>query len=310
MTKERKYFYIINHPKGEKELCDLEIKSLFNIKLEGKKFFSEIYVNPTRSPYIKEALSIIYEEDSLEEIVNNIKRDNLSYDDFKVWYIKQEEGNVPYDERLNALREIGLVINGEPNIHEPKVNIGVTVINNKWFLGIYEKNDCKWHIHDKKPRSYSNSIGIRTARALVNIAIGNNLDTKLVDPCCGVGTVVLEALSMGVDVKGYEIRWQIARDAKENLRFFGYDEVIQCGDMHKIEEKYDVAIIDLPYGLFTPVTLEEQTNIINSARKIADKLVLVTFEDMDKYIEDAGFKIIDRARVCKGKFIRYINVCC
>lgn len=310
MIKEKKYFYMINYPKGEKELCELEMKSLFNIKLEGKKFFSHIYVNPTRSPFIKEGLSIIYEEDSLEKIINNIKRDNLSYDDFKVWYIKQEEGNVPYNERLMALREVGLVITGEPNIHEPKINIGVTVINNKWFLGIYEKNDFKWHIHDKKPRSYSNSIGIRTARALVNIAVGNNLEINLVDPCCGVGTVILEALSMGINVKGYELRWQIARDAKENLKFFGYDEVIQCGDMHKIEEKYDVAIIDLPYGLFTPVTLKEQIDIIKSARKITDKLILVTFEDMDKYIEDSGFRIIDKAKVCKGKFIRYINVCC
>ena len=35
-------------------------------------------------------ISIIYEEDSLEQIVKKIVEDKLSYDDFKVCYIKVE----------------------------------------------------------------------------------------------------------------------------------------------------------------------------------------------------------------------------
>lgn len=48
---------------------------------------------------------------------------------------------------------------------------------------------------------------------------------------------------------------------KKNLEFFGYKNVITSGDMHNIEEKYDVAIIDLPYGVFTSTTLEEQATL-------------------------------------------------
>ena len=76
-----------------------------------------------------------------------------------------------------------------------------------------------------------------------------------------------------------------------------------------IEEKYDVVIIDIPYGLFKPTTLKEQTDIIKTARKIADKLVIVTFEDMDKYIKGVGFNILDTCYVSKGKFVRYISIC-
>jgi len=79
--------------------------------------------------------------------------------------------------------------------------------------------------------------------------------------------------------------------------------------MRDIKEKYDAAIIDLPYGLFTPTTLKEQTDIINYSRKIANKLVLITFEDMDEYIKSAGFKIIDSSFVCKGNFKRFVRVC-
>ena len=129
MIKENKYFYVVNYPQYEKDLCKLEIKSLFNLELEGKTFFSKKYITPTRSPFIKESLAIIYEEESLDKIIENIKRDNLSYKDFKVCYIRLDKNEISYEERLNAMREIGLVINGEPDIKNPKITLGVICIN-------------------------------------------------------------------------------------------------------------------------------------------------------------------------------------
>lgn len=305
----RKYYYSINYPKFEEELCKLEMECLFNDIPNEKYIFSDFCINPSRSPFIKDRISIIYEEDSLEKIVQKIINDKLSYDDFKVCYIKVENTDVSYEERLTSLSKIGFVITGQPSIHNPKVLIGVSKVKGRWIMGEYERNDFEWHIHDKKPYSYSNSLGLRVARALVNIAVKNNLDCKLIDPCCGVGTVLIEALSMGIKVKGYEINKHIAENAKKNLEFFGYENVVECRNMHTIEEKYDVAIIDLPYGLFTVTTLEEQVALIKTARRITKKLVLVTFENMDEHIIHSGFNIIKKSYVCKGKFKRYINIC-
>ena len=61
-------------------------------------------LDPSRSPFIKDIISIIYEEDSLEEIVRKIIEDKLSYDDFKVCYIKREDGDVNYEERLKSCK--------------------------------------------------------------------------------------------------------------------------------------------------------------------------------------------------------------
>jgi tRNA G10 N-methylase Trm11 len=254
-------------------------------------------------------ISIMYDEESLEEIIDKVIEDKLYYEDFKICYIRLENGDISYKERLRSMREIGLVIGGECEIHNPKVTFGVTKVDGRWIFGKYERNDYEWHIHDKKPCSYSNSLSLRVARALVNIAVKNNLDCKLIDPCCGVGTVVIEALSMGIDVKGYEINKSIAGNARINLEFFGYENVITYGDMHDIEEKYDVAIIDLPYGLFTVTTIEEQTALMKTARRITNKLIIVTFEDMDKHIIEAGFNITNKCCVSKGKFKRYISIC-
>lgn len=287
----------------------MEMDSFFNMKPFKKQFFANKYINPSRSPFIKEVIKIKYVENSIEEILLNIKSDNLAYENFKVCFMKSEDNTVGYKERINSIKEIGYIIKGEADIHNPEIIFGLCKVGDKWIFGEYYRNDFKWHIHDKKPYSYSNSLSLRVARALVNISVGNNINQKFIDPCCGIGTVIIEALSMGINAHGWEINDNIAENAQKNLEFFGYDNVIVNGDMTTIKDKFDVAIIDMPYGLFTPITKEEQVAIINSARRITNKLIIVTFEDMSEVIKKSGFNIIDTGHVAKGKFKRYISVC-
>ncbi|WP_302640344.1 TRM11 family methyltransferase [uncultured Clostridium sp.] len=304
------FLYFINYQDNERELCKMEMRCLFNREINEKYFFSDIDINASKSPFIKSKIKIIYSDESLDRMVRKIKEDNLSYDDFKVSYVKSEQGDVQYEDRLEATRKIGFVVNGYPDMHKPRNPLAVTKINGLWIFGEYERNDFKWQKHNDKPYSYSNALGLRMARALVNIAMKDNEEGTLIDPCCGVGTVVIEALDLGIKVKGGEISKQIAYNARENVEFLGYlRDTIVCYDMHKIKDKYDSAIIDIPYGLFSPVTLEEQKAIIHTARNICEKMVIVTFEDMEKFIVEAGFSVIDKCVVPKGNFKRHILVC-
>lgn len=304
------FLYFINYHDNERELCKMEMRCLFNREINEKYFFSDIDINASKSPFIKSKIKIIYSDEFLDRMVRKIKEDNLSYDDFKVSYVKSEQGDVQYEDRLEATRKIGFVVNGYPDMHKPRNPLAVTKINGLWIFGEYERNDFKWQKHNDKPYSYSNALGLRMARALVNIAMKDNEEGTLIDPCCGVGTVVIEALDLGIKVKGCEISKQIAYNARENVEFLGYlRDTIVCYDMHKIKDKYDSAIIDIPYGLFSPVTLEEQKAIIHTARNICEKMVIVTFEDMEKFIVEAGFSVIDKCVVPKGNFKRHILVC-
>ena len=304
------FLYFINYQDNERELCKMEMRCLFNREINEKYFFSDIDINASKSPFIKSKIKIIYSDESLDRMVRKIKEDNLSYDDFKVSYVKSEQGDVQYEDRLEATRKIGFVVNGYPDMHKPRNPLAVTKINGLWIFGEYERNDFKWQKHNDKPYSYSNALGLRMARALVNIAMKDNEEGTLIDPCCGVGTVVIEALDLGIKVKGCEISKQIAYNARENVEFLGYlRDTIVCYDMHKIKDKYDSAIIDIPYGLFSPVTLEEQKAIIHTARNICEKMVIVTFEDMEKFNVEAGFSVIDKCVVPKGNFKRHILVC-
>ena len=68
-------------------------------------------------------------------------------------------------------------------------------------------------------------------------------------------------------------------------------------------------IVDIPYGLYSPITVQEQVDIINTSRRIARRLVIITFEDMDNIIISAGFRILDKCYMTKGNMKREISIC-
>lgn len=303
------YLYTTNYSKDEESLCKLEIKCLFNLILDGKYFISDTYIDPSRSPFIKKCISIMYTVKTLKDIIDEILLAKLHSEKYKVTYINVQGEELGFHNRRDIEREIGLNILGEYELDDPKTNFGITKLNDKWIFGELESNDSTWLSHNKKPFSYSNALKVNVSRAVVNIAIGNNLNYKVIDPCCGIGTVLIEALSMGIDIIGYEINPSIGYNAIRNLNYFGYENIITIGDMTVIEDVYDIAIIDLPYGIFTQITAQEQLDIILSGRRIARKLILITFEDMETQIKACGFNIKDRCTISKGNFIRHISIC-
>lgn len=305
-----RYFYLINYnSERDKELCDLEMKYIFGYVPEYRHILSTIDTNPSRSPYIKEKISILYSAFSLEELIKKIKDNDTAFENFKVVYLKSGNLDVSYDERLKALRTVGISIKGKADIKNAEVTLGISKIGEEWIFGLYEKDDFKWHDHDNRPFSYSNALTTTIAKAVVNIAVGNDYSKKIIDPCCGVGTVLIEALDLGLDIKGYEINSQIADNAKKNLKHFGFKDVVEERDMTKSSEKFDVVILDMPYGLFTATTEETQKSLLKSARNMAPKLVLVVTQDFDDYLESIGYNIVDKCTISKNNFKRHILVC-
>jgi len=285
------------------------MKCLFQTRIEQKWFYSPIEILPSRSVFIKYRISPILIADSVEELERNIRSSNLALGDFKFSYINIDKNEIQYSDWKDIVARICDALNATENHDEPKLFLSIIRVNDTWIFGSCVKNDNEWRYHEHKPNTNSHSLGIRTARSVVNIAIENRLNLLIVDPCCGVGTIVIEAASMGLNIKGYEINRKVAASAKENLAFFGVDNAIECNDMHHIQQRFDASIVDMPYGLFTSISMDEQIEIIKTARRISDKSVIITFENMEKQITDNGFTIVDQCRVSKGRFTRYINVC-
>nr|WP_251032719.1 RNA methyltransferase [Bacillus sp. ISL-7] len=291
----------------------MEMRSLFGEVSQSNVLESFIKIDPSRSPFIKERITVLYEVESLEDLFIQVETLQLSGATFKVTYVKnsgqansEQEG---FENRRAIERELGLHINGQADLRHPNRLFGVMNIDGSWVFGEYVKSESVWFRHQKKPNGYSTALNTRVARAVVNIAIPNPNGIKAIDPCCGIGTVLVEARSMGIDIVGSDRNQLILPGARENMIHFGLSGEIHLADIREITNHYDVAIIDLPYNLCSVITPDEQLEMLQSARRFADKVVVVTVEPVDEVLLKTGFTIIDRAVAKKGLFIREVIVC-
>ena len=309
----KKYLYVFNYPPEDKELCALEFRALFKDKFKSKYYLSNLNYSVDKSVFMKAKIDIWQINDDFNQLIKQIKSLHKEYQNFKVIYLKNQITHVDYQESLQKCKDISWAIEGSVNMSKPDHTIAITKLANNWICGYYHHGVPSWKKHDDKPNTFSNSLDIRLARTLVNIAAGNQDQVRIVDPCCGMGTVVLEGLALGLDIEGFDISREISWLARKNLKYFGYDEyLINKVSIHDLDKHYDVAIMDIPYNLYTPITYEEQCKLIQSARKICDKMVIVTYEDMSQEINQAGFLIIDgciRKKTEYVKFGRYIYLC-
>lgn len=303
------YLYNLNHAEGEEQLYAWEIRTLFGQTPTKKQLESPIKISPHRSVFIKERLAIQYEAQSFSELLEAVKNNPLTFETFKCLWLKYPNQELGYRDRLAAMRELCHYIGGEADMTHPKSLLGLTQYEGRWLFGELVPNENSWVSHENKPHSYSNSLSVRVSRAIANIAVGTNPDTTIVDPCCGVGTVVLEVLTVGGNIVGNELNPLVAEKARQNIAAFGYEANIKTGDIQDLEGRFDLAIIDLPYGHFNPISPEIQQMIIREAGRLAKELLLVTQEDMTQDIEQAGFEIKERCQVRKAHFIRYLTLC-
>ncbi len=300
-----KYLYVYNYEVEEKELCEMEFQCLFKESMKTKYYITDIYMDYTRSPYIRGRLDIMFSDVSFDHVVQYISEAQLYYLNFKVIYLKNDITHIHYHDSINKCKAAALPINGSVNMHNPQTIFAITNINNIWYFGIYHEKSL-WNKHSDKPYTYSHSLNLRDARAIVNIAVGQDLDKTLVDPCCGVGTVVLEALGMGLHIKGYDINRYVSYQARLNLEYYGYDPLlIQKKDMRELKETYDVTILDIPYGIYSPFTYEQQLDLLQHIP--SNELVLVSHISMNKELQNLGYYIVNQAKINKGNFIRYIT---
>lgn len=307
------YIYTYACSPDEESLCGMELRCLFGREIPPAIFQSEYEVDVSRSPFIKERIDVMYVGDTLADIYKQTEQVELDGKTFKVIFVKTNDlspsEKIEYDERRVIEREIGMRIEGEADVNHPELVYGIVTLGGRWYFGSYHKNKATWFRQMKKPRSYSIALSTRVARAAVNMAVPNPAGVKMIDPCCGIGTVMVEALSMGIDIVGRDINPFIAAGARTNIAHFGFNAEVTLGDIADITEHYDVAVVDMPYNLYSRITPEEQLSILVHTRRIADRVVIVAIEPVDEMITEAGFAIIDRCVAKKGAFSRHLMLC-
>lgn len=307
------FVYTYAYHQDEKDLCQLEMRAFFGEDTGEKVIKSSRAIAPGRSPFIKERIELLFEEAEFVDIVKRAGGLDMEDSTFKVIFPKinglEAAEQVDFDEKRDMERQIGFVIKGKADVHNPDIIFGLIPYDGLWHFGIYQLSESIWFKHQQKPREYSTALSTKTARSIANIAVPNPKGVKAIDPCCGIGTVLVEALSMGIDIVGRDINPLVVDGSRENIAHFGLSGSVDLGAIADITEQYDVAIIDMPYNLYTHATPDEQQEILKHALPVTEKLLVVTIEPIDHMIEQAGFAIIDRCIAKKSLFLREILVC-
>lgn len=309
---ETKYIYTFKFNHHYSDLCKLEARQIFYSEPKEKLIFSDIKLDPSISPFIRERFEILLSSDDYTTLLEDVENERIKFEGFKAEYLILEGDDTGYKERLNKLCDIGYRIEGIPDYKTPTRIYSICKYKGLWYFGILEKHDITWHKHKQKPHSFSNSIGMVVGKTLVSLASKGDKKSRLLDSCCGVGTIMLEACSSGFAIDGCDINWKACKHTRENLKHFNYTSNVYRADIKDLDKIYDAIIIDLPYNIYTYSNDTIGQNIISSAAKISSRIVIVSVADISLLIEKAGLKTIDSCNVSKrGKsgFERRIWVC-
>ncbi|MBA2942813.1 RsmD family RNA methyltransferase [Paenibacillus sp. CGMCC 1.16610] len=331
------HIYIYACHEEEQALCQLELRTLLGAGtvLGAGYAVSPRRVEPSRSPFLKLRLDVRYEAGNLPALASQVETLTVGGSTFKVVFAETDTP-VSYDQRRDVERELGRHLRGKAEMRKPEQWFAVTQLGDRWLFGDCSYGEAVWLLHQQKPQNYSTALSTRVARAVVNIAVPVTEGTRVIDPCCGIGTVLVEAMSMGIDIVGNDMNPLAVRGVRVNLAHFGMPNVVTLGDMLSLglpaashvsavpaaapapaatpaagtaESRYDALILDMPYNLCSKLPEDEQLQMLQSARRLAQRAVIITTEQIDPLIEQAGFHIADRCAVNKGKFSRQIIVC-
>jgi len=306
------HIYTFTYDENEMDLCKLESKYIFGEIVSNKLIFSNQKVKPSSSTFIKSRIDVLASANDYEALLASIKKSDIKLDDFKVEYLVLDGDDTEYQTRLRKQRDIGVIIKGVAEYYNPSTIFALCKYEEIWYFGKLTKNDVEWHKHNDKPHSYSNSISVVIGKSLVNIAAKGDRNKRLLDACCGVGTIMLEACFADYIIEGCDINWKICRNARENIAHFAYEAKVHCRDIQYLDKKYDAAIVDLPYNLVSKATESQILNILASVSKLTDSFVVVSIDDISQHISDIGFHTVDTCLVRKkGKrqFARKVWVC-
>lgn len=306
------HIYTFNFNFHLMSLFQLETRQIFGKEAHRKLLFSEKKIDPSISPFIKYKFDILFTANNYSDLLNQLESLEISKEGFKAEYLVLDGDNTDYRERLNKLRDIGMRIEGLPNYKNPTIIYSICKTDDSWYFGILEKHNRDWYKHKNKPHSFSNSLSMDIAKSLVCIASKGDKSVPLLDGCCGVGTVMLEACIAGFTIEGCDISPNSTRYAAQNLSYYGYQATIHHKDIKDLLGTYDTVIIDLPYNLYSYSDDAITSNIIASAASISKRVIIVSITDISDVIHETNMRIIDFCTVeKKGKstFKRSIWVC-
>lgn len=260
-----------------------------------------------RAAYTHRGLRVLAAGDDFDELrgaIDDVHRSGLQTDSFRI--------DVHDPARRSPLSSVDLAttlaaeFDGRPDLSMPQHRFIVVVGSEGWTFGeVVAESDASYRRHESKPWTTSSSLDSRFARGLVNLVPDAR---SVLDPCCGAGSIVVEAASLGLDAFGVDWKPAMVGMTTQNLAHFGYHATVVRADSRSHHQTADAIVTDLPYG--HAIDGDEPTirAILDRAVTLAPQAVIVAPADISTWLDGAGYNDIGVHTVLKRRgFTRWIH---
>lgn len=299
------FIYTLAAHEPDLALAQAELRALTGAEATGRLAQSTCACDISRSVYVEACGELIAEAASLEQLCGQVLEHELGAPGFRVEVRRLGKVEGPGSQEVAC--QVATVLRGDPDLEQPRARFLVVATPARWQLArVISWTDRGYHRQEARPVNFSFSLHIRHARALVNLVAAPG--DRLLDPCCGIGTCVVEALHMGVEARGVDINRHAVRMARQNLAFFGLPECIEHGDARTVAGLYDAAVIDLPYGRTSHPEPGLYAGIVNNAARRVFRMAVVAAEPLDSLAGELGLRVLGEAVVAKGQLRRHFTV--
>lgn len=196
-------------------------------------------------------------------------------------------GTEKYKERDAAGFIWNKIKNPKVNLEKPETLIEVFFVKQQAVAGLFlyetDKSYIKRQAH-LRPGLHPSATDQRLARVMINLT-GAEKNSRILDPFCGTGGILIEALFMGLKAEGCDNNKFMIKKAEENLKFYNLKCMLSLKDALTLNKKFNFIVTDLPYGKDTKSIKNLNKfykDFLLNSYGFARKMV-VTFPDFVKY---------------------------
>lgn len=245
--------------------------------------------------FVLRGLRLIARSETLEGLAETVAGMDIEAEAFRIEVLPLAGKRISERQTILALAN---ALEAFPNLDHPKHRFMVLVREDGFTFGevvIESEQSYKQHAH--KPYHMSSSLPSQMARALVNLVTPPA--ASILDPCCGTGSILLEARFLGIEAYGCDVNPRMVGMSRKNLAHFGYRAEVQRLDARQSQQMADAVVTDLPYGRFQ---IKEESNIrgiLAQCSRLAPQAVFVAGEDISGWLKDSGYGEVEVHGVMK-----------
>lgn len=257
-----------------------------------------------RSAYQRFGIKVIAQAREFKELCQLVAQSPIDLDGFHVRVLAPSSQAGYRREMVVAIAD---AIPWNPNLTSPRHRLVLVIQQGLFTLGTVSSEPSKGYLqHDLKPHRISFSLPSRLARALVNL-LPLNAKTIL-DPCCGSGSIPLEAIAVGLEVFCGDWKAKMSYMTRANFKHFGYHCAVELMDARNWTRQVDAIVTDLPHGRYCHVQGDVIEGILTHAARLATVGVFVSREDITSQLQRSGYTTVEVFRVPKYTgFVRYVH---